>query len=65
MGPVDPIDSRPVYRRYWETYNRPYSGCGCLWGILIILLIIWLLSWAFGWGGWWGGGTGTGPVVPR
>ncbi len=71
--PVDPVDPvvdpvtpprRVFYRRYWDTYNRPYSGCGCLWAIFIILLIWWILSWGFGWGGgWWGYGHGAG--VPR
>lgn len=58
MGPNDPIDQRAWHRRYWDTYNRPYPGCGCLWAIVVVLFIWWILSWAFGWGwGWWGTGT--------
>lgn len=34
----------PSYRRYWGYYNRPYSGCGCLWLLIMILLVWWLLS---------------------
>ncbi len=37
----------PWHRRYWRTYNRPYSGCGCLYTLILLLLIWWLLSlWA-------------------
>lgn len=57
-----PLTNVPIHRRYWGYYNRPYSGCGCLWSILLILLVWWLLSWMFGWGfGWWG----SGPPAPR
>ncbi len=35
----------PWHRRYWNTYNRPYGGCGCLYSILIILVLWWILSW--------------------
>jgi hypothetical protein len=35
----------PWHRRYWNAYNRPIAGCGCLYTILIILLIWWILSW--------------------
>ena len=35
----------PWHRRYWNTYNRPYGGCGCLYSILIILVLWWVLSW--------------------
>lgn len=61
-GPVDPltpggdpVTPRPrFYRRYWDTYNRPYSGCRCLWIIIIIAFIIWIISWGGGYH-WWGG----------
>lgn len=50
MPPNDP--DLPRHRRVWSAYNRPYSGCGCLWSILIILFIWWILTWVFGsqWG---------------
>jgi hypothetical protein len=35
----------PWHRRYWGYYNRPYSGCGCLYLILFCLLIWWIVSW--------------------
>ncbi|HLH41276.1 MAG TPA: hypothetical protein VKX39_19160 [Bryobacteraceae bacterium] len=59
---MNPNDSDlPRHRRIWASYNRPYSGCGCLWTIIIILIIWWILSWIFGWGWGWGwGGTGGG-----
>ena len=37
----------PWYRRYWAYYNRPYSGFGCLWTVLLFILIYWLLSFVF------------------
>jgi hypothetical protein len=33
----------PYYRRYWTRYNRPYSGCGCLY-TLLCSLVYWLMS---------------------
>lgn len=61
MGPNEPLDVPPPrYRRYWSAYDRPYSGCGCLWSIIVIVFIWWILSWIFGWG--WGWGFGSGPV---
>ena len=62
--PLDPIPQRrPFYHRHWTTYNRPYSGCGCLWIVLVILFIWWICGWALGGGGFWGGyGTHRVPV---
>ena len=40
-------DERARYRRYWERYNRPYTGCGFLWAAVLVLLSYWLLSWLF------------------
>jgi hypothetical protein len=53
MVPNDP--GPPFYRRYWTTYNRPYSGCGCLWLIIVFFFIYWILSWIWfpNWR-WWG-----------
>lgn len=34
----------PYYRRYWTRYNRPYTGCGCLYSVLMLILLWWLLS---------------------
>jgi hypothetical protein len=41
-GPPD-----PWYRGYWGWgyYNRPYSGCSCLWVILVIVIVWWLIAW--------------------
>ncbi len=43
IGPPGP-PLGPWHRRYWGYYNRPYSGCGCLWTILIIVIIWWLIA---------------------
>lgn len=70
-SPIDPLEPgrpRRFYRRYWDTYNRPYPGCGCLWVIIIIAFLIWIFSWAGGYH-WWGGnpapGPGTTTTAPR
>ena len=34
----------PGYRRYWAYYDRPRSGCGCLYTILMIFILYWLFS---------------------
>ena len=34
----------PWYRRYYGYYRRPYSGCGCLYSLLVVVLIWFLLS---------------------
>jgi hypothetical protein len=53
---IDPVTPpRRGYRRYWDTYNRPYSGCGCLWIIIIVAFILWIISWGGGYH-WWGVG---------
>ena len=39
---VPPRD--PWYNRYAGYYRRPYTGCGCLYGILIVILIWFALS---------------------
>jgi len=50
MGP--PYE--PRRRRDWRTYDRPYTGCGCLYAILILLLIWWILSFLLAPArGWW------------
>jgi len=46
--PREPYPSRDVparawYGRYWGYYNRPRTGCGCLY----TLLLYWLLSLLF------------------
>ncbi|MCC6175063.1 MAG: hypothetical protein IT305_07150 [Chloroflexi bacterium] len=42
---VPPPD--PWHRRYYGYTNRPFSGCGCLY-LLILLVLIWLFfSWLF------------------
>ncbi len=49
-----PLD--PWHRRYWGYYNRPYTGCGCLWTIVVIVIIWWIIA-AFAYPparfGWW------------
>ncbi|MGH9582348.1 MAG: hypothetical protein ACRD4O_05385 [Bryobacteraceae bacterium] len=63
MGPNDPIDpiNEPLttrqgfHRRYWTYTNRPYTGCGCLWVIIVLLIIWWIISWGYG-GGYGGRG---------
>ncbi len=42
---VPPRD--PRYRRYWGYYNRPVSGCGCLYTLLLIVVVWWLVSLLF------------------
>ncbi|MDP9378719.1 MAG: hypothetical protein M3Q29_00965 [Chloroflexota bacterium] len=37
----------PGYRRYYGYYNRPFTGCGCLYSLLIFLLFYWLFSLLF------------------
>ncbi len=37
----------PYYRRYWARSNRPYTGCGCLYPLLMLILVWWLLSFFF------------------
>lgn len=37
----------PRYRRYWEYYNRPLAGCGCLYSLFALVLIWFVLSWLF------------------
>lgn len=52
MAPRD-----PWHARYRRTYDRPFTGCGCLYAILIVLLIWWIVSWfvpTAGWQGWHG-----------
>lgn len=48
---VPPRD--PWHRRYWGYYSRPYTGCGCLYTIIVIVLIWALLSWFFAWPWFW------------
>ncbi|HRW05470.1 MAG TPA: hypothetical protein P5121_10265 [Caldilineaceae bacterium] len=43
VPPREPYND-PWHRRYWGYSNRPYSGCGCLYLILIFLLIWWVVS---------------------
>lgn len=43
----------PGYRRYWGYTNRPYSGCGCLYFLLLFLLMYWILSLFFVPLAWW------------
>jgi len=45
MGSMAYPSPDPWHRRYWNTYNRPYGGCGCLYTLLLILAIWWILSW--------------------
>ena len=63
MPPQEPRDPRepvpprsPWYGRYWGYYNRPYTGCGCLYSLLLIILLWWILAWFFPplgiWRGW-------------
>jgi len=42
MTPRPPRD--PYYRRYWGYANRPYGGCGCLYGLLLFFLFWWILA---------------------
>ncbi|HYE64762.1 MAG TPA: hypothetical protein VD966_04210 [Pyrinomonadaceae bacterium] len=42
---VPPRESRR--RRYWSYYQRPYTGCGWLYTLFVILLFWWLLSLLF------------------
>ncbi len=50
---VPPRD--PWHRRTWAYGNRPYTGCGCLYLLLVFVLIMalvsWILTpgWTFGW----------------
>lgn len=39
-----PPPGRAGYRRYWNAYNRPNAGCGCLYTVIMFLLIWFLLS---------------------
>jgi len=44
-------------RRYWwGPIDRPYTGCGCLWLIILIIIIWWIIA-AFAYPparfGWW------------
>ena len=39
MTPSAPGDER-WHRWYWNRYNRPYKGCGCLY-VIIIAYLIW------------------------
>ncbi|MEZ4869174.1 MAG: hypothetical protein R3C14_48075 [Caldilineaceae bacterium] len=41
--PRDPYYG-PWYRRYWEYSNRPFSGCGCLYAVVLLLILWWILS---------------------
>ena len=45
---AEPYDPAPVYdpwyRRYWGYYNRPYTGCGCLYTVLLFLILLILFS---------------------
>ena len=34
----------PWYRRYWGYYDRPRTGCGCLYTLLVVVLIWALFS---------------------
>ena len=47
QGPYPPGEPgvRPRYGRYWGYYNRPRTGCGCLYTFLIFLLVWILVSW--------------------
>jgi hypothetical protein len=42
---VPPRRPVPWYRRYWGYYNRPYTGCGCLYTVFLILVAWFILSW--------------------
>lgn len=45
VPPQDPVPPpAPWYRRYWGYYNRPYTGCGCLYTLLIVVLLWFILS---------------------
>ncbi|MDQ4076830.1 MAG: hypothetical protein M3220_11375 [Chloroflexota bacterium] len=46
----------PGYRRYWGRYNRPYTGCGCLYTVLIIALLWLVCAWAGFAPAFWAGG---------
>lgn len=37
----------PWHRRDYGYRNRPYTGCGCLSALALILVFWWLLSWLF------------------
>jgi high-affinity Fe2+/Pb2+ permease len=44
IGPVGGPPPGPWYRRYWGYSNRPYTGCGCLWLILVIIIVWWIIA---------------------
>lgn len=41
-GFLPPPGEDPWHRRYWRYYNRPRSGCGCLY-VLVVFLLLWFL----------------------
>jgi hypothetical protein len=47
MAPPPPRPQDRWYNSYWTRYNRPYGGCGCLYGLLMLVLIFWLISLLF------------------
>lgn len=51
---------------YWGYWDRPYSGCGCLWIIFIVIIVWWFIALAweparFG-QGWWPGQNAVPPA---
>ncbi len=42
--PPSSTERYPAYRRYWGYVGRPYTGCGCLYSLLIFVLIWFVLS---------------------
>lgn len=44
MADLPPSTNPRWHRRYWNYYNRPYSGCGCFYTLAMFILFWWLLS---------------------
>ena len=45
VAPIPPGPRRGVpFNRYWGYARRPYSGCGCLYSLLMLIVIWFLLS---------------------
>ena len=46
-NPHLPPPGDPWYRRYWLASSRPFSGCGIVYLLLLVVIVVWLLSFAW------------------